>query len=194
MNTTLERLKKTQVTYESVKNTNDLVNGLFVTINSTSKNFDYADAYELLPKVQSAFYETLNTIPFNLTPKTTAPNADDVSELMFFGNFLSVYSIGGNRNGEKCHIHLWIYNLHSYSMNYHDFTSELKKRLKKLSGISAKNEFGIRLIPVEDPIDNELRNNLDEPQVIVDYVTKRNYGTLMNYFHSKNNKNFIYFY
>ena len=47
-------------------NTNDLINGLFLTINTTYNDFDYANAYEILPEVVSKLYECIGSKPFSL--------------------------------------------------------------------------------------------------------------------------------
>lgn len=175
-------------------NTNDLINGLFLTINTTSNDFDYANAYELLPEVVSKFYECIGTKPFSLKPKTIIPNKDDIDIICIGGQVLAVCSIGLNKTGEKTHIHMWIYNLHSFTRNYATFCRELTKKLKGLKGISKRNEFSVKLVPCTDPIDSQIRQSNYNNQVIIDYIRNREYNTLMNYFATKNNKNFIYFY
>ena len=175
-------------------NTNDLINGLFLTINTTSNDFDYANAYELLPEVVSKFYECIGSIPFSLMPKTIAPTKDDIDIICIGGQVLAVCSIGLNKTGEKTHIHMWIYNLHSFNKNYATFCKELTKKLKGLKGISKRNDFSVKLVPCTDPIDSQIRQSNYNNQVIIDYIKNREYNTLMNYFATKNNKNFIYFY
>lgn len=175
-------------------NTNDLINGLFLTINTTSNDFDYANAYELLPEVVSKFYECVGSKPFSLNSKTTIPTKEDIDVISIGGQVLAVCSIGLNKTGEKTHIHMWIYNLHSFNKNYATFCKELTKKLKGLKGISKRNEFSVKLVPCTDPIDSEFRKSNDNNQVIIDYIRNREYNTLMNYFATKNNKNFIYFY
>lgn len=175
-------------------NTNDLINGLFLTINTTSNDFDYANAYELLPEVVSKFYECVGSKPFSLNSKTTIPTKEDIDVISIGGQVLAVCSIGLNKTGEKTHIHMWIYNLHSFNKNYATFCKELTKKLKGLKGISKRNEFSVKLVPCTDPIDNEFRKSNHNNQVIIDYIRNREYNTLMNYFATKNNKNFIYFY
>ena len=175
-------------------NTNDLINGLFLTINTTSNDFDYANAYELLPEVASKFYECIGTKPFSLKPKTIIPTKDDIDIICIGGQVLAVCSIGLNKTGEKTHIHMWIYNLHSFTKNYATFCKELTKKLKGLKGISKRNEFSVKLVPCTDPIDSQVRQSNYNNQVIIDYIRNREYNTLMNYFATKNNKNFIYFY
>lgn len=175
-------------------NTNDLINGLFLTINTTSSDFDYASAYELLPEVVSKFYECIGSKPFSLTSTTTIPSKEDIDVISIGGQFLVVCSIGLNKTGEKTHIHMWVYNLHSFNKNYRNFCKELTKKLKGLKGISKRNEFSVKLVPCTDAIDAEVRKSNYNNQVIIDYIRNREYNTLMNYFATKNNKNFIYFY
>ena len=189
-----DSLKKKRTIIESPENTLDLVNGLFLTVNTTVKDFDYASSYELLPEIMSALYECLGLEPQSLKPKTTAPTRADVDFISIAGQLLGVCSIGLNRTGEKTHIHFWFYNLHSFNRNYFSFCRELTKALKGLKGISKRNEFSVRLVPCTDDVDSELRQSNHNNQTIVDYITKREYDTLMNYFATKNNKNFIYFY
>ena len=106
-------------------NTNDLINGLFLTINTTSNDFDYANAYELLPEVVSKFYECIGSKPFSLKPKTILPTKDDIEIICLGGQVLAVCSIGPNKTGEKTHIHMWIYNLHSFTKNYVSFCKDV---------------------------------------------------------------------
>jgi hypothetical protein len=175
-------------------NTNDLVNGLFLTINTTSNDFDYANAYELLPEVVSKLYECIGSTPFSLEPKTIIPTSKDIDLIGIGSQFLAVCSIGLNRNGDKTHIHLWVYNLHSFNINYGSFCRELTNKLKGLKGISKRNEFSVKLVPCTDPIDSQVRKSNHDNTVVIDYIRNREYNTLMNYFATKNSKNFIYFY
>ena len=87
-------------------NTLDLVDGLFVTINSTNKLFDYADAYEILPNIMQVFYDTIGEKPYELTPKTKSPSKSDLDFLFIMSNLFSVCSIGQNQSGDKVHLHL----------------------------------------------------------------------------------------
>ena len=89
---------------------------------------------------------------------------------------------------------MWIYNLHSFNIDYKTFCRDLTKKLKGLKGISKRNEFSIKLVPCTDPIDDQIRQSNYNNQVIIDYIKNREYNTLMNYFATKNDKNFIYFY
>ena len=175
-------------------NTNDLINGLFLTINTTSNDFDYANAYELLPKVVSKVYDCIGSKPFSLEPKTIVPTLKDIDLINIGSQVLAVCSIGLNRTGDKTHIHLWIYNLHSFNNDYGIFCKELTKKLKGLKGISKRNEFSVKLVPCTDPIDSQVRKSNYDNNVIIDYIKNREYNTLMNYFATKNSKNFIYFY
>ena len=192
--TTFNTLKLKKVLYGITDNTNDLINGLFLTINTTSNDFDYANAYELLPEIISKFYECIGSTPFSLKPRTIIPNKDDIDIVCIGSQVLAVCSIGLNKNGEKIHIHMWIYNLHSFNIDYKTFCRDLTKKLKGLKGISKRNEFSIKLVPCTDPIDDQIRQSNYNNQVIIDYIKNREYNTLMNYFATKNDKNFIYFY
>jgi hypothetical protein len=182
------------VTIDCPTNTTDLINGLFVTINTPDKSFDYCDAYELLPKIQNVFYDILGQKPYTLQPNSRLPKKKDLDTLFIMQNLFGVYSIGMNRTGDKTHIHLWVYNLHSFSLPYRQFQKKLSSGLKKLKGISKRNEFGVKIIPCYDTLDAEVRRSNYNSQVIIDYVANKDYDTLMNYFASKNDKNFIYFY
>ena len=192
--TTFNTLKLNKVLYGITDNTNDLINGLFLTVNTTSNDFDYANAYELLPEIISKFYECIGSKPFSLKPRTIIPNKDDIDIVCVGSQVLAVCSIGLNKNGEKIHIHMWIYNLHSFNIDYKTFCRDLTKKLKGLKGISKRNEFSIKLVPCTDPIDDQIRQSNYNNQVIIDYIKNREYNTLMNYFATKNDKNFIYFY
>lgn len=192
--TTFNALKLNKVLYGITNNTNDLINGLFLTVNTTSNDFDYANTYELLPEIISKFYECIGSKPFSLKPRTIIPNKDDIDIVCIGSQVLAVCSIGLNKNGEKTHIHMWIYNLHSFNIDYKTFCRDLTKKLKGLKGISKRNEFSIKLVPCTDPIDDQIRQSNYNNQVIIDYIKNREYNTLMNYFAIKNDKNFIYFY
>lgn len=192
--TTFNTLKLNKVLYGITDNTNDLINGLFLTVNTTSNDFDYANAYELLPEIISKFYECIGSKPFSLKPRTIIPNKDDIDIVCIGSQVLAVCSIGLNKNSEKTHIHIWIYNLHSFNIDYKTFCRDLTKKLKGLKGISKRNEFSIKLVPCTDPIDDQIRQSNYNNQVIIDYIKNREYNTLMNYFATKNDKNFIYFY
>ena len=192
--TTFNALKSNKVLYSIPDNTNDLINGLFLTINTTSKDFDYADAYELLPKIISQLYECIGSKPFSLKPNIVSPVKDDIDIVCIGSQVLAVCSIGLNKNGEKIHIHMWVYNLHSFNIDYRTFCKDLTKKLKSLKGISKRNEFSVKLLPCTDPIDSQIRQSNHSNQIIIDYIKNREYNTLMNYFATKNDKNFIYFY
>lgn len=189
-----ESLKKNRVSCGIPKSTNDLVNGLFVTINTISNDFDYANAYELLPDIVSVFYECIDSEPYALKPINALPNKDDIDFITIANKVLFVYSIGINRDGEKTHIHLWIYNLHSFNYDYSDFCRQINRKLKGLKGISRRNEFSVKLIPCTDSIDARIRQSNYNNQIIVNYIKDRDYNTLMNYFSTKNSKDFICFY
>lgn len=192
--TTFNALKSNKVLYSIPVNTNDLINGLFLTINTTSKDFDYADAYELLPKIISKLYECIGSKPFSLKPNIVSPAKRDIDFVCIGSQVLAVCSIGLNKTGEKTHIHMWVYNLHSFNINYRTFCKDLTKKLKSLEGISKRNEFSVKLLPCTDPIDSQIRQSNYSNQIIIDYIKNREYNTLMNYFATKNDKNFIYFY
>ena len=187
-------LKQKKISIDTPSNTLDLVNGLFLTINTTIKDFDYATAYELLPEIVCKVYNCLDAEPYSLEPKTLVPNKKDIDFISIGSQVLAVCSIGLNRTGGKTHIHLWFYNLHSFNHNYRSFCTKLTKNLKGLKGISKRNEFSVKFVPCTDPVDRRLRQSNHDAQVIIDYIKDREYDTLMNYFATKNNKNFIYFY
>lgn len=187
-------LKNSRVFTGLPNTTNDLVNGLFLTINTTSNDFDYASAYELLPNIVSKIYDCIGSKPFSLEATIRVPTKDDISIITIDSQILVVCSIGLNKGGEKTHIHMWIYNLHSFNKDYGTFCRELTKRLKGLKGISKRNEFSVKYVPCTDPIDIQIRQSDYNNQVIIDYIKNREYNTLMNYFATKNDKNFIYFY
>jgi hypothetical protein len=187
-------LKKKTNIIDIPENTMDLVNGLFLTVNTTIKDFDYASSFEILPEIVCKLYDCLGIEAYSLQPKVIVPTSKDIDYISVAGQILGVSSIGLNRTGEKTHIHFWFYNIHSFNLNYQSFCIELKKNLRCLKGISKRNEFSVKLLPCIDPVDNALRQSNHNNQTIVDYIAKREYNSLMNYFTTKNNKNFIYFY
>jgi hypothetical protein len=189
-----DKLKSNKVPCGIPDNTNDLINGLFLTINTTSKDFDYANAYEILPEVVSKFYDCIGAKPFSLKPYIIAPTKNDIDIVSIGSQVFAVCSIGLNKTGEKTHIHMWVYNLHSFNIDYGTFCKNLTKKLKGLNGISKRNEFSVKLVPCIDPIDSQIRQSNYNNQVIINYIKNHEYNTLMNYFATKNDKNFIYFY
>jgi hypothetical protein len=189
-----ESLKKNKSSYGFTQNTNDLVNGLFVTINTTSKDFDYANAYELLPKIASVFYDCIGCGSKALKSTAISPSKDDIDLATVESRLLLVCSIGANRDGQKTHIHIWIYNLHLFNYDYGNFCKDLNRKLKTLKGISKRNEFSVKLIPCTDALDAQVRASNDNSQTIENYIKNREFNTLMNYFSTKNSPNFIYFY
>jgi len=182
------------VSIDIPSNTTDLINGLFVTINTTNKSFDYCDAYELLPNIQKVFYDVSGQEYYSLKPNSKLPNKKNLDNLFIMRNLFSVYSIGLNKTGDKVHIHVWVYNLHNFSLPYTSFKKNVTSGLQKLNGISKRNEFGVKFVPCFDNIDRSIRDANYNNQVIIDYVANKEYDTLMNYFSTKNDKNFIYFY
>ena len=192
--TSFNTLRLNKVLYGIPDNTNDLINGLFLTVNTISNDFDYANAYELLPQIISKFYECIGSKPFSLKPNIVSPVKNDIDIVCIGSQVLAVCSIGLNKNGEKTHIHMWVYNLHSFNIDYRTFCKDLTKKLKSLKDISKRNEFSVKLLPCTDPIDSQIRQSNYSNQVIIDYIKNREYNTLMNYFATKNDKNFIYFY
>jgi hypothetical protein len=175
-------------------NTTDLINGLFVTLNTTNKSFDYCNAYELLPQIQKVFYDALDQKYYNLKSTTMVPSKKDLDILFTMNQILGLYSIGLNKSRDKVHIHCWLYNLHSFNESYNSFKQKVAKDLKKLSSISQRNEFGVKLVPCHDDIDKRIRDSNYNNQVIVDYIAQKDFNTLMNYLATKNDHNFIYFY
>jgi hypothetical protein len=147
-----------------------------------------------LPEVVSRVYECIDSKPFSLKPNTTVPTSKDIDLINIGCQVLAVCSIGLNRTGDKTHIHLWVYNLHLFNIDYGVFCKDLTKKLKGIKGISKRNEFSVKLVPCTDPIDNQVRKSNYDNNVIIDYIKNRQYNTLMNYFATKNSKNFIYFY
>lgn len=179
---------------EVPSNTSDLVNGLFLTMNTVSQDFDYADAYNLLPLIIEKVYECIGTIPFSLKLKTVLATKHEIDTNFIGGQLLIVCSLGLNKNGEKVHIHMWIYNLHSYNIPFTTFRKNLNSKIKSISGISSRNEFAVKLCPCTDEIDKKIRDANYDNQVLIDYIKNCEYNTLMNYFKTKNDKNFLYFY
>jgi hypothetical protein len=94
-----------------------------------------------------------------LKPNTIVPAKKDLDITIIGNQVLAVCSIGLNKTGDKTHIHMWIYNLHSFNIDYGTFCKELTKKLKGLKGISKRNEFSVKLVPCTDPIDSQIRKS-----------------------------------
>lgn len=194
MNTNLSSLKSRKDIIGLPDNTNDLINGLFLTVNTVSKDFDYANAYEILPEIVSSIYDCIDSKPYSLKPNLSVPTEDDIEFIAIASKILILFSIGLNKDRQKNHIHAWIFNLHSFTYDYKEFCIQLKKNLKNIRGISKRNEFSVKLIPCTDPVDSKIRESNYNYKVVSNYIKDREYNTLMNYFSTKNSKDFIYFY
>jgi hypothetical protein len=175
----------------------DIVNGLHIIITFKPRDFSYGDAYEVLPEIIKAFYKalgsTVNTI--SLTQKT--PDASDLKICMFNRRLFALSSIAPNEDARKYHIHIFLYGVHQFNMEFTKWTKCVDRELRKLKSISSSGS-PIRIDIVNDEIDCWIRkydNCLgDDYQPLIKYITSSKSGNLMGYFKDRNNPKFTYHY
>jgi hypothetical protein len=179
------------------KNLMDIVNGLHITITFRPRDFSYGDAFEALPDIIRSFYKGAGENPklINLTSK--APDSTDLRICFFNRRFLTVCSIAPNDDGRKYHIHIFLYGVHQYNIDFKRWGKIVDRELRKVRSISAKgNPFKINI--VRDEIDYWIRRFDgclgDDYQPLVNYISSNQSGNLIGYFKERNNKNFIYHY
>jgi hypothetical protein len=172
-------------------NTNDLVEGIALTITS-SGNFDYADCYENLKPITDIFYQSIKN-PVTTRIYTKPPNDIEVEISLTEKRLIIVYVIAPHKNGDNYHIHGFIYGLHNYSIPINDFTSYVDREIKKLKYLSSKNRYSVLLKPITDQLDFQIReHNSYEP--LLNYITKPQFDTFTHYLKHKNSNQFIYHY
>lgn len=172
-------------------NTNDLINGIAITITS-SGNFDYADCYETLKPITEILYQGIRN-PVKTTLYTQAPTDIELEISLIEKRLICVYVIAPHKKGDNHHIHGFIYGLHNYTIPINDFTFYVDSEIKKLKNLSSKNRYSVLMKPITDPLDRNIRDkNSYEP--LLDYITNPQFDTFTHYLKHKNSNQFIYSY
>lgn len=175
-----------------------LTNGIHIVITFSPKSFSYGDAWEQLTSIIKFYYEASgldNLLTSNLCHVSEVPNNSDL-EVTFIANYsLIVFSIAPNKSGEKYHLHTYIYGIHNYKGTWDQWKKKFDRKLRSLKCISSTGS-PIYYEPVTDPVDRCMRDNTSRNyyEPLIEYISKRKYPSLMNYFADKNNKNFLYHY
>jgi hypothetical protein len=175
------------------KNLNDLVNGVSLTITSANKNFDYTEAYLLLPEILKVFYSSIETKPYTLTTKTKPPTEKEIETTLLMNQLIAIFCIAPNKNQVEHHIHSYIYGLHNHSKDLKNWTSYVNSELKKLKPISNKNRYSVVIRPITDNIDRAIRDE-NSYKCLLQYITNPEYDSFLHYLIYKNSKQLIYHY
>jgi hypothetical protein len=175
------------------KNLNDLVNGVALTITSANRNFDYTEAYLLLPEILKVFYSSIDTKPYALTTKIKPPTEKEIETSLIMNQLIAIFCIAPNENQVNHHIHSFVYGLHNFTGDANNWTSFVNSELKKLNPISSKNKYSVKMRPITDNIDKAVRDQ-NSYKPLVEYITNPEYDSWIHYLIYKNNKQLIYHY
>ena len=179
------------------KNLMDIANGLHITITFKPRDFSYGDVFEVLPEIARSFYKGVGENPkvINLTEKM--PDPTDLKVTIFNRRLLMVYSIAPNEDRRKYHLHIFLYGIHQYNMDFVKWNKIIDRQLRQIKSISS-NGSPYKIDTVKDEIDYWIRRYDgclgDDYQPIVNYISSNESGSLIGYFKERNNKNFIYHY
>jgi hypothetical protein len=182
-------------TFSKYDTLDTLVNGIHLVFTFSPLTFSYGEVWEQLSNIIDFYYEAAAVS--GKATRTTArmPSNTDLEDTFIGGYSFMVFSIAPNQSGEKYHCHCYIYGIHNYSGTWVEWKNKFDRKMRSLKCVSSSGS-PIYYEPVKDPIDTLIRknesNNYYTP--LVKYVTERKEPSLMNYFHSRNNKNFIYHY
>lgn len=202
--TVLEPQWKTQLKAKSLNALNSftkhptldsLVNGIHIVITFSPNNFTEGDVWEKLPSILQFYYEALGQSKIQTCLGNRAPTSNILETSFIAGYSLMVFSIAPNKSDEKYHCHCFIYGIHNHKGTWSEFKKKFDRSMRSLKCISSSGH-PIYYEPVKDKVDAAIRDNYSNEyyQPLVDYINDRKAPSLMNYFSSKNNKNFIYHY
>lgn len=181
----------------SNKNLMDIVNGLHIVVTFKPRDFSYGDAYQVLPDIIRSFYKSAGSEVNLISLTQNTPDACDLKMCAFNRRFLVVSSIAPNSDYRKYHIHIFLYGVHQFNMDYNKWKKHVDRELRKLKSISSSGS-PIRIDPVRDEIDYWIRqhNNClgDDYQPLVNYIKSNKSDNLMGYFKDRNNAKFTYHY
>jgi hypothetical protein len=172
-----------------------LVNGVHIVITFAPKNFTEGDVWEQLPSIIRFYYEALGESKIKPCVATRRPTSTGLELSFIAGYSLMVFSIAPNKSDEKYHCHCFIYGIHNHQGTWSGWQKKFDRSMRTLKCISSTGH-PVYYEPVKDQVDAEMRENYsnDYYQPLVDYINDRKEPSLMNYFSSKNNKNFVYHY
>jgi hypothetical protein len=176
----------------SINDTTDLINGLSVTLTSSDKNFDFVEAYSLLPEINRVFYESVGVKPYTLKNHTKSPDAKTIETTLLMGQLVSAYSISPNQNQSNFHVHGFIYGLNNYSRDISEWIHYMESELKKLKFLNRKNRYSIVMKPITDLIDKNIRES--SYKSLVEYLTNPEYDTFLHYLIYRNSRQLFYHY
>ena len=172
-----------------------LANGIHLVFTFSPKSFSYGEVWEQLQNIIGFYYQSCGVDRKETRTTNRMPFNDELENSFIAGYSFMVFSIAPNLSGEKYHCHCYIYGIHNYGGTWNIWKDKFDRKMRSLKCISSSGS-PIWYEPVKDPIDALIRknhsNNYYAP--LVQYVSERTEPSLMNYFHSKNNKNFIYHY
>jgi hypothetical protein len=175
------------------KNLTDTINGISLTIQSSDKNFDYTEAYLLLPEINRVLYESVGVKPYTLKNHTKPPNEKELETTLMMGQLVCAYSIAPNQNNSNSHIHGFLFGASNYSKDINSWISYVETELKKLKPLSRKNRYSIVIKPVDDAIDKSIRE-YNSYKSFAEYLVKPEYGTFLHYIIYRNSKQLFYHY
>lgn len=175
----------------------DIVNGLHIVITFKPRDFSHGDAYEVLPEIIKIFYKASGSNIDSISLTQKIPDACSLKTCAFNRRFLVVSSIAPNNDNRKYHIHIFLYGVHQFNMDYSKWKKYVDRELRKLKSISSSGS-PVRIDPVKDEIDYWIRRHDnclgDNYQPLVNYIRSNKSGNLMGYFKDRNNPKFTYHY
>lgn len=172
-----------------------LVNGIHLVITFSPKSFSYGEVWQELSKIIGFYYQACGRQHCQTTHTTTIPTTDALETTFIAGYSFMVFSIAPNKSGEKYHCHIYIYGIQYYNGTWDEWRKKFDRSMRSLKCVSSSGS-PIYYEPVKDPVDRCIRDNGSSfyYKPLIEYVSRRNYPSLMNYFDERNNKNFIYHY
>lgn len=179
--------------FDSLKSTNDLINGLAITLTSSDKDFGASSALTLLPEIIQVFHRNLGINLENTPLYGKPPTEKQASKTLSSKHLVSTFAIAPNLNESKYHIHGLIYGIHNHSKDLKSFITSVDTDLKTLRPLSKKNRYSVVMKPICDPIDVEIRAS-DSYKPLVDYLANPSYGTFMHYITYHNSRSLIFNY
>jgi len=181
-------------TFSKYSTLDTLVNGIHLVITFSPKSFSYGEVWQELSNIIRFYYEACG-VQCQTKHTGNMPHNDELETTFIAGYSFMVFSIAPNKTGEKYHCHIFIYGIHNYNGTWDEWKKKFDRKMRSLKCVSSSGA-PIYYEPVKDPVDRCIRDNVssDYYKPLIEYVSQRNYPSLINYFDEKNNKNFIYHY
>jgi hypothetical protein len=182
-------------TFSKYSTLDTLVNGIHLVLTFSPKTFSYGEVWQELSNIIGFYYEACGVSCQKTKSTNRMPDNDDLETTFIAGYSFMVFSIAPNKTGEKYHCHIYIYGIHNYDGTWDEWRKKFDRKMRSLKCVSSTGA-PIYYEPVKDPVDRCIRDNTSNNyyKPLIEYVSKRHYPSLMNYFDEKNNKNFIYHY